>query len=154
MKSSKILILFIIIANFLFSNIENVSAQLPEIKEITFVLKTPPLSPEYYREYEFIIKKNKIQLKIKRQNELLDKTKVKITADAWNEIIKYFNANKIQIGPEKTKYDYEGCVGGVTYLVTIKFKNKEIKKGLTYECGNKQFGNMEGQVKKLHDYLK
>lgn len=45
MKSSKILILFIIIANFLFSNIENVSAQLPEIKEITFVLKNPtPLS--------------------------------------------------------------------------------------------------------------
>lgn len=154
MKSFKKLMLLILFSNLFFVNIEKINAQLPEIKQITFVFKTPPLSPEYNREHEFIIKKNKIQLNIKKQNEILEKSKVKISAEEWKQISKYFNVNKIQIGPEKTKYDYEGCVGGVTYLVTVKYKNKEIQKGLTYECGNRQYGNMQGSVRELYNYLK
>lgn len=65
MKSSKILILFIIIANFLFSNIENVSAQLPEIKEITFVLKTPPSLLNIIESMNLLSKKIKFSLKLK-----------------------------------------------------------------------------------------
>jgi hypothetical protein len=154
MKSFKKSIFLILFCNLFFVNVEKINAQLPEIKQLTFVLKTPPLSPEYYREQEFIIKKNKIQLYIKKQNEIVEKSKVKISVEEWNKITKYFNVNKIQIGPEKTKYDYEGCVGGVTYLATIKYKNKEIKKGLTYECGNNQYGNMQGSVRELYNYLK
>ncbi|MBP8946569.1 MAG: hypothetical protein KBG18_03525, partial [Bacteroidales bacterium] len=105
MKNSILLLLFI---NLFFINIDNSFAQLTQIKQITFVFKTPPLSPEYNREQEFIIKNNKIKLTIKKQNEVIEKAKVKISSEEWKNIAKYFNTNKIQIGPEKTKYDYEG----------------------------------------------
>ena len=151
MKNSILLLLFI---NLFLINIDNSFAQLTQIKQITFVFKTPPLSPEYNSEQEFIIKNNKIKLTIKKQNEVIEKTKVKISSEEWNNIIKYFNTNKIQIGPEKTKYDYEGCVGGVTYMATVIYNNKEIQRGLCYECANKQFGNMQGNVRELYNYLK
>ena len=56
MKNSILLVVFF---NLFFINIENSSAQLAQIKQINFVFKTPPLSPEYNREQEFIIKKIK-----------------------------------------------------------------------------------------------
>ncbi len=151
MKNPILLVLFF---NLFFINIDNSFAQLTQIKQINFVFKTPPLSPEYNREQEFIIKKKKIKLTIKKQKEVIEKTKVRISSEEWKNITKYFNTNKIQIGPEKTKYDYEGCVGGVTYMATVIYKNKEIQKGLCYECANRQFGNMQGNVREFYNYLK
>jgi len=39
-------------------------------------------------------------------------------------------------------------------MATVIYKNKEIQKGLCYECANKQFGNMQGNVRELYNYLK
>ena len=117
----------------------------PSITSIKFSFHDASVPPDSHRSYDFIIEKSRLQFTVDSYGEIIKDTAVNINYQKWNEIQEALSACDIS-KTTKAEEENEGCTGGTGHSLQIIYENGTSWKGHVYRCGNRNSGNLQGDL--------
>jgi len=149
MKYYLLLIPFIILSCKSTKNMKN---EKPLIGSIMYEYQASSVAPQYHRSYVLLVSPDKIKVTVDSYGTILTDTVILISINQFNEIVAEYDSLAFRPVPKK---DNRGCVGGTGAILKVSdISDTLIFDGYISFCGGQEFGNMEGDVKKLSEKIK
>lgn len=123
-----------------------------EIGSILYEYQASSVAPQYHRSYELLVTGNNIHVVVDSYGTVLTDTNIAITEAQFNEISEEYVTLAFR---NKAMNENKGCVGGTGAALKVWDKaEKVVFDGRIGYCGGQEFGNMEGDVKKLAEKIR
>ncbi|KAF5042045.1 hypothetical protein DSECCO2_516690 [anaerobic digester metagenome] len=131
---------------------KNMKNEKPDIGSIMYEYQASSVAPQYHRSYVLLVSPDKIKVTVDSYGTILTDTAIAISKNQFSEIVALYDSLCFKSVPKK---DNKGCVGGTGAVVkTWDVSDTLIFDGYISFCGGQEFGNMEGDVKKLSEKIR
>lgn len=127
----------------LFILVTNLTAQ-KNPGTFVFEFTDAAMAPQYHRSYTIKVSAKQVTLNITNYADVLVDATYKINEKKFNNFQKKLLACSIH--SKEANNDSGGCTGGTGNGFTLPFLDGKNVTGGVYDCGGKEYGNIEGNI--------
>jgi hypothetical protein len=121
------------------------------ITKIIYYYYDSSVPQKYHRSYTITITVNKARIIVDSYGDILNDKEFDVDSSQFVLIKKSLMINKIKKGK---KLESKGCTGGTSEKIEYFDRDKNLFSASVYHCGNKDYGDMRGNINNLANDIK